>query len=277
MKIISWNINGIQGILKKTVDGKKQSNFIDENVLANLIKREDPDILCLQEIRCSEDFECNKQLFGCVYKNCSKNKKGYSGTLICSKIMPLSVRMDFNGYIQHEELNSEGRLITLEYKDFYLINVYVPNSKLDFSRLNYRVNVWETNMRAYINFLQLTKKVILVGDLNCIPSSKDLYNPKLNIPGNHYQEKKAFYQLLRETKMIDTFRELHPTLQKYSWFFPYNKGLNKGCRLDYCLVSEAFKSKVELSDVLLDDGSDHCPIVIVLNHDNQKLKISLKK
>lgn len=276
MKIISWNVNGLQGILKKTIDGKKSTHILTDNTLNHLIATQEPDILCLQEIRCSEKFQCSKYLFGCIYTNYSKNRKGYSGTLICSKILPLSVAYDFDNYNTDSELNSEGRIITLEYTEFYLVNVYVPNSKPDFSRLSYRINVWEKTLRGYLQMLGAKKKIILIGDLNCIATDLDIHNSLSNLAGNHKLEREAFSQLLEATQTIDCFRQLNPHLRQYTWHYPYTKGINKGCRLDYCLISKEFGPKLLRSEILSCEGSDHWPISVVLDIGFEKLKIKLK-
>lgn len=279
MKIISWNVNGLQGILKKSIDNKKTTKITNENPLSCLIEKENPDILCLQEIRCSETFNCSPYLFSHVYMNCAQSKKGYSGTLVCSKIQPLSIKYNFEDFKEETELDSEltteGRLMTLEYGNFYLINVYSPNSKPDLSRLDFRINVWEKTLRNYVKMLQSKKRVILVGDLNCISNDLDIYNPDLNWAGTTMEEKAAFKVLLQEADMVDTFRELHPKSKKYSWSSPWLRKQNQGCRLDFFLASSQLKSQIKNADILSYEGSDHRPIVLEIDLP-AKIKIQRK-
>jgi exodeoxyribonuclease-3 len=271
MKIISWNINGLQGILKKSRDKTIYKSAQRENLLDLVIEKEDPDFLCLQEIRCSNKFDHSKFLFPSTYLNYvnySKVRKGYSGTMICCKEKPINVTYDFKfkKFNNDEEYNSEGRVITLEYKDFYLINVYTPNSGTDQSRLKYRVEEWDKLTIEYIKILKQDKKdIILVGDLNCVPTDLDCYKKLSNIfAGNTKEEKESFQNILKETEMIDTFRTLHPELNKSSWHGPYSK---HGCRLDFCLISKNLSNQLQESDILNNYiGSDHYPIVVIIKN-----------
>ena len=152
IKLISFNVNGIRSILSKNKDGQKHSTFVTNNTLQTLINDIKPDIVCLQEIRCNENFDIasilklDEQGYQLVGKNCSKVKPGYSGVLVLSKLNPLKIYYDFPHLPETNPLNTEGRLITTEFPSFILINAYVPNAKPDLSRLVFRTNEWEVNM-----------------------------------------------------------------------------------------------------------------------------------
>jgi exodeoxyribonuclease-3 len=249
MKIISWNINGLNSVIKK-------------GSLKVLIENEIPDILCLQETRCSADLKTD---FDFDYKliNDSKIKKGYSGTGIFAKEQPIQIHDDFT-------LNEEGRLICFEYPKFYLINVYVPNTKPDLSRLDYRINTWEKAVREYINKYQKIKPVIYVGDLNVAATEIDIHTVKGHekMHGFTIEERDSFELVIKECKLIDTFRFLHPNDKKYTWFsnFANSRSRNKGWRIDYILISEKLKNKIISADILSDYlGSDHIPIVLKID------------
>ena len=272
MKIISWNVNGIQSVLKKSIAEDqtsiiiKHKLFAPNNVLSEMIKKENPDILCLQETRCSEIDKCLPYLFGHIYTNASESKKGHSGTLICTKTLPLGVTYGFKPFNDTKELNDEGRMITLEYTNFYVVNVYAPNSQAGYARLDFRIFQWEVTMRAYLEYLNNKKPVILVGDLNCIPGHLDTYDESNDLPGNHNLEKLSFKKMLNETQMIDTFREIHKDKRKYSWHFPTLKiNPNIGLRLDFAIIPKTWQSLINLTDILSYQGSDHLPIVLCLN------------
>lgn len=266
MKIISWNVNGIHGILKKDKNGDKHTKFQIDNSLSSMIRDNNPDIVCLQEIRCSSKFDHRScfsyDKYQYVYCNYSKVRKGYSGTMIATKFKPISVSYDFTLITKDIQLNSEGRVITLEYNDFYLINMYTPNSGT--YRLDYRINEWETTTRKYINYLKSKNKgVVLIGDLNCVPHSMDAFKDNLTkFPGATPEEKKAFVTLLNDTDMVDTYRQLHPNTKKFSWFYPCYKSKGYGCRLDFALATKGIN--VKSSDILDYTGSDHLPIIIEL-------------
>jgi exodeoxyribonuclease-3 len=270
LKIISWNVNGLQSVLKTNINGIKNTKINNENILNSMLIENDPDILCLQEIRCSGEFNHKLWLtnFKYQYINYCLIKKGYSGTLICSKIEPQSVKYGF-GELNIEE--KEGRIITLEYNNFYLINVYVPNSGSD--RLEYRTNVWDVNIIRYILYLQEKKSVILIGDLNVVHTILDTCKPNnLISAGSTIEEKESFTKLLNETNMIDTLRYLHPQSKYYTWYPPYMRRFNfsnrLGCRLDYCLVSKLLIDNIIESTILNYDGSDHIPIIVTLKLTN---------
>lgn len=253
MKIISWNVNGIRAVAKK--------DFFND------FEKMDADILCLQETKAQDDQvkETLASLFGySVYSN-SAEKKGYSGTAIISKTEPLNVTKDI-GVDEHDK---EGRVLCLEYENFYLITVYVPNSKNDLSRLDDRQN-FDKAFYNYLKNLEKTKPVIVCGDFNVAHKEIDLARPKPN-----YNKSAGFMQeeidgMDRYTQggLVDTFRHLNPDVpEKYSWW-SYRAGArakNVGWRIDYFLVSEAFLPKVKTATILNEImGSDHCPVQIEL-------------
>jgi exodeoxyribonuclease-3 len=257
MKIIAWNINGIKSILKK-------------EDLINLINTEDPDIFCLGEIKISCPFietkeELNNKLKEKYYNYWSpcKTRNGYSGTAIFSKKEPIDIVYGLN--INNTEYDEEGRVITCEFKKFYLIHVYTPNSGEGLKRLDFRVNTWDKMFIKYINKLQEKKPIILCGDLNVAHKEIDIKNSKTNLKtaGFTLEERDSFDILLTKLNIIDTFRYLKPSEIKYSyWSYRFNsREKNIGWRIDYFLVSEKILKKVENSDILTDIyGSDHAPI-----------------
>ncbi len=249
MKIISWNVNGIRAVIKK--------NF------AEFLSEHQPDILCLQETKAREEqVELPLEAAGYrTYWN-SAQKAGYSSTAIFTKTQPLNVT---NG-MGIEEHDTEGRVITAEYPDFYLVTVYTPNSKSELLRLPYRQR-WDDDFLAYCKGLEETKPVIFCGDLNVAHQEIDLARPKNNSknPGFSDEERAKFDNIL-SAGFTDTFRHFHPDKEDaYSWW-SYRagaRGKNIGWRLDYFCVSPSILGQVSdaaiLSDVL---GSDHCPVSI---------------
>ena len=275
MKLITWNVNGLRSVMSKIKNGTKQSLPCTNNVVREILTTESPDFLCLQEIKCSDgvDMSCIEldELGYVAYLNCSKARKGYSGTAILTKHKPLNVRYDFDTVSENDELNREGRVITLEYTKFYVITAYVPNAKPDLSRLKFRIDAWESTMRAYLCELQSSgKHVLFCGDLNVAAQEIDVHNPA-SARGNHGftdQERDAFQQLLDDCALIDTYRYLHPTMAKYSWYSPFaqSRKRNKGWRIDYWLVSKRLRSKIVEADIMDEYyGSDHVPCVLSMN------------
>jgi exodeoxyribonuclease III len=276
LSIVTWNVNGIRSVLTKEKDGTKHKATITENTLYTLITKEHPDIVCLQEIRCNEKLDIAGALkldelgYSIIGTNCSKAKAGYSGTLVLAKTQAPIVK-DFPRFPSTHELNNEGRVIAVEFPKFVLINVYVPNSKPDLSRLEYRANTWEVAMRQHITDLKkkYNKPVILCGDLNVAPQDIDVHNPK-GAKGKHgftTEEKEAFQALLSECDMKDAFRELHPDKVAYTWWsnFANSRARNKGWQIDKFIVSSKLMSKVTKVDVKADYyGSDHCPVMMTL-------------
>lgn len=245
MKLISWNTNGLRAAMNK--------GFFD------FFKASDADIFCIQETKMQDhqlEFDFAPYF---LYMN-SAEKKGYSGTMVLSKKEPLSVVYGIDG-----EYNDEGRAITAEYENFYLVNVYTPNSQEELRRLPYRM-IYEDKLRAYLKKLDAVKPVILCGDLNVAHQEIDLKNPSSNRknPGFSDEEREKFTLLLNEG-FIDSYRHLYPDVVKYSWwsyrFFAREKGI--GWRIDYFVVSERIKGKIVEADIYDHIfGSDHCPVYL---------------
>lgn len=253
LNIISWNVNGIRAIMKKEFTESVQ----------NLA----PDILCIQETKAQKvDAEKVFSLFPeyHAYINDSKRRKGYSGTAILSKKQPLSVSYD----IGVEEHDQEGRIITAEYEKFYLVTAYVPNSGNELVRLDYRED-WDDEFLKYLKGLEEKKPVVVCGDFNVANTEIDLARPKSNYnktAGYTQREIDGFNDFLA-AGFIDTFRSLHPEEIKYS-YFSYRANArqnNVGWRIDYFLVSESLKDKIESADIFKEyEGSDHVPIQLQL-------------
>lgn len=249
MKLISFNVNGLRACMQKG--------------FADFLTRENPDIICLQETKMQReqaDFDFPGYL---EYWN-SAEKKGYSGTALFTKAEPLSVRFGI-GLL---EADSEGRVITAEYPDFYLVTVYTPNAKRELLRLSFRME-FEDAFRAYLLELKAKKPVIVCGDMNVAHEMIDLKNAKANIgnAGFSYEERGKFTELL-SAGFLDTFRMLYPEREgAYTWWSYMYKARqnNAGWRIDYFLVSEALSGAVEDSVILSDvEGSDHCPVMLLL-------------
>lgn len=248
MKCISWNVAGYRACLKK--------GFKD------FFEKIDADIFCLQEVKATEE-EIDYHPEGYyVYRNVAE-KKGYSGTLIYTKKEPISIKYGM-GIEKHD---MEGRMITLEYDNFYLITVYVPNAKKELERLTYRME-WEDDFREYVNELKSKKMVLICGDFNVAHEEIDIKNVKANIgkAGFTYEEREKFTMLLN-SGFIDTYRYFYPDKVQYSWwsYLFHARENNAGWRLDYFLVDKEHIDKISDS-IIYDDvmGSDHCPIGIIL-------------
>lgn len=252
MKIVSFNVNGIRAIMKK--------DFQESLSMMN------PDILCLQETKAQDDQveEALKPIEGYYLYSNSAVKKGYSGTAILSKEKPLSVQNDMG----IEEHDTEGRVICAEYKDFYLVNVYTPNSGSSLKRLPYRQQ-WDRDFKNYLKDLEKKKPVILCGDLNVAHQDIDLANPKPNYnkSAGYMQEEIDGISAYLNNGFIDTFRYQHEETVKYSWW-SYRAGArarNVGWRIDYFLVSESLIPQVKKAEIYNEVmGSDHCPVALEL-------------
>lgn len=249
MKLISWNVNGLRACITK--------GFYD------FVNAQQPDLIGLQETKMQpEQFDGGIEGYE-VYWN-SAIKKGYSGTAVFAKKEPLSVT---NG-IGIPEHDTEGRVITMEYPDFYFITVYTPNSQNELKRLDYRMT-WEDAFLAYIKALDAKKPVVVCGDLNVAHKEIDLRHPKTNHKNAGFSdEERACMTRLLENGFVDTFRYFYPDkTDAYTWwsFLGNARASNAGWRIDYFIVSERFIDRVEdsviLSDVL---GSDHCPVLITI-------------
>lgn len=248
MKLISWNVNGLRACV-----GKGFFEFLE---------REQPDMMCLQETKLQPEQAPAVEGYH-EYWN-SADKKGYSGTAIFSKTEPLQVTYD----IDIDVHDHEGRVITAEYPDFYLVTVYVPNSQDGLKRLDYRMT-WEDDFRAYLQALDQKKPVIICGDMNVAHKEIDLKNPKTNRKNAGFtDEERAKMTELLNAGFVDTFRHFYPDTEGvYSWWSYRFKAREKnaGWRIDYFLVSERFIDHVKDARILTDVmGSDHCPVVIEL-------------
>lgn len=250
MKFISWNVNGLRACV-----GKGFTEFL----LA-----EDADIFCVQETKLQEG-QITLDLPGYhQYWNYAE-KKGYSGTAVFTKEEPLSVSCG----IGIEEHDHEGRMITLEYPGYYFITVYTPNSQRELTRLEYRMH-WEEDFLAYLKQLEAKKPVIFCGDLNVAHKEIDLKNPKTNRTNAGFtDEERAKFTALTEAGFIDTFRYFYPDLEgAYSWWsYQFSaRAKNAGWRIDYFLVSEILKDKLEDAVIYKDIlGSDHCPVGLLIS------------
>ena len=249
MKLISWNVNGIRACVQK--------GFLD------FFKEVDADIFCIQESKMQEG-QLELELEGYhQYWNYAE-KKGYSGTAIFTKQEPISVQYG----IGIEEHDHEGRVITLEFEDFYMVTVYTPNSQDELKRLNYRMQ-WETDFLAYLKKLEEKKGVIFCGDLNVAHQEIDLKNPKTNRKNAGFtdEERGKFGEVLK-AGFIDTFRYFYPDVEgAYSWWsYRFSaRAKNAGWRIDYFCVSECLKDRLEDAKILTDVlGSDHCPVQLDL-------------
>lgn len=245
MKLISWNVNGLRAALNK--------GFYD------FLKDNQPDMLCLQETKMQEgQAEIISDGYYQYYN--SADKKGYSGTLIFTKERPINVTLG----IGKDEHDHEGRVITCEYKEFYLVTCYTPNSKNELERLDYRM-IWEDDFLAYLKSLDDKKPVIMCGDLNVAHQEVDLTNPKTNRRNAGFtdEERNKMTQLL-ESGFVDTYRYLYPQKEgSYSWWsYRFNaRARNIGWRIDYFIVSNRIADKI-LDAIIYQDvtGSDHCPV-----------------
>ncbi len=249
MKLISWNVNGLRAVLRK--------NFLE------YLAAEAPDILCLQEAKAGpNDVEQLWPATYTTYWNCAQ-KKGYSGTVIFSRTRPLNVTCGIN----MAEHDNEGRVLTAEYPDFFVVNVYVPNSKRELTRLPYRQQ-WDRDFLRYLKKLERRKPVIFCGDLNVAHTEIDLANPKANVRNHGFTiEERTGFGALIKAGFIDTFREFEKAGGHYTWWSPMSgaRSRNVGWRIDYFLLSPALRPRLKhafiRSDIL---GSDHCPVGIEL-------------
>lgn len=243
MRLVSWNVNGLRACLNK---GFRES-----------MEALDADFICIQETKMQEG-QAEVDLDGYEEFFCSAEKKGYSGTAIFTREKPLRVQYNFG------EHTNEGRGIILEYDNFYLVNVYVPNSQEKLKRLDYRMK-WEDDIREFLVGLDKKKPVILCGDLNVAHNEIDLKNPKTNRKNAGFsdEERQKFTQLL-EAGFVDTFRYLYPKQEGiYSWWsYRFNaRANNAGWRIDYFVISDRIKDKIEEAKIHTEImGSDHCPV-----------------
>jgi exodeoxyribonuclease-3 len=250
MKLISWNVNGIRAVLRKG--------------LADFVAREKPDILCLQETKARpEDVELPEALAG--YHACwnSAEKKGYAGTAIFSKTKPLGTAHGI-GIADHDR---EGRVITAEFAEFFVVNVYVPNSKRELTRLAYRQQ-WDRDFLGYLRGLEKRKPVIFCGDLNVAHTELDLARPKDNVKNHGFTpEERAGFDAVVGAGFVDAFRVFEPGGGHYTWWSQMGtaRARNIGWRIDYFVVSAALRPRLKSAQIHhATMGSDHCPIELVL-------------
>ncbi len=250
MKFVSWNVNGLRAIVGKGFE--------------DTFKQFDADFVCLQEIKLQEgQLDLHFDGYDAYYSYAER--KGYSGTAIFTRHKPLSVRTNM-GVDRHDH---EGRIVALEYDNFYIVTVYTPNSQSELARLDYRLD-WEESFREFLLSLSAQKPVVVCGDLNVAHNEIDLANPKTNRMNAGFtdQERNAMTQLLA-SGFVDTFRALYPDrTAAYSWWSYRGRAREKnvGWRIDYFLVSENLKDKIEEASIYPDiTGSDHCPVSLDLN------------
>ena len=250
MKLISWNVNGLRACMKKGF-----SEFFTEM---------DADIFALQETKMQENQLDDSMLFEGYHRYMnSAERKGYSGTMVYTKKEPLSVSYEIEG-----DVTKEGRVITLEYEDFWFVCAYVPNSKDGLARLDYRME-WEEMLLAHLNRLNESKPVVYCGDLNVAHNEIDIKNPSSNRRNAGFtDEERSRFSILLENGYADTFRTLYPDTVKYSWWSYRFKARerNAGWRIDYFVVSQRFMDRVK--DAMIFDeqtGSDHCPVGLIID------------
>lgn len=252
-KLVSWNVNGLRAVLNK--------GFLD------FFKAADADAVCLQETKCTPDqVEVGIKGYELLW-NCAE-KKGYSGTAVFTRVAPLDVRLGL-GKRDHD---TEGRVITVEYDDYYLVNVYTPNAQRTLERLPYR-QTWDAAFLAYVKGLEKKKPVVFCGDLNVAHQEIDLANPKSNKKNAGFTpEERAGFDAIVAAGFVDSFRHFEPGAGHYTWWSqrPGVRAKNIGWRIDYFVVSQALKPRMKAAKILPHvTGSDHCPVTL-------ELKLELK-
>ena len=250
MKLLSWNVNGLRAVLRK-------------NFLA-FLGEHSPDILCLQETKATPGDVPVAWPDGYQAHWNSAEKKGYSGTCVLTRRAPLAVTTGM-GMPEHDR---EGRLLTAEFADFFLVNVYVPNSQRELARLPYR-RQWDADFARYLGGLQSRKPVVVCGDMNVAHSEIDLAHPKANVRNHGFTpEERAGFDGLLGLGMLDTFREFEKGPGHYTWWSPMSRARerNVGWRIDYFLASNALRPSLRRAFILRDvHGSDHCPVGVELS------------
>jgi len=247
VKLISWNINGLRAVLRK--------NFLD------FLAEEQPDILCLQETRAG--FDDVKQLWPDAYTTYwnTAQKKGYSGTATFTKTPPIWITTGI-GMAEHDK---EGRVLTVEFADFFVVNVYVPNSQRELTRLAYRQQ-WDGEFLSYLKKLEKKKPVILCGDFNVAHTELDLANPKANVKTHGFTHEERFgFSAFVKAGFVDTFREFEKRGGHYTWWSPMPgvRARNIGWRIDYFLLSASLRPRLKRAFIRpAVMGSDHCPVGI---------------
>ena len=258
MKIFSWNVNGLRAVINK-------------GALQKFVKEHQPDILCLQETKAKQgqaeiDLPEYEELWN------SAERPGYSGTAIFTKVKPLSTRNGFpTDVIFRDEFGdplTEGRVLTAEFEDFYLVDVYTPNSKNALERLPLREKKWDPEFLKYLKSLEKTKPVVICGDFNAAHEEIDIARPKTNhhSAGFTDEERQGITNLIN-AGFVDAFRSLHPSDVRYTWWshWGHARENNVGWRIDYFFISKALKQNLKSAEIYENVmGSDHCPISIDL-------------
>lgn len=263
MRLFSWNVNGLRSGLKK-------GTFLD------FIQTEHPDVLCLQETKAKPgqvevDLPDYEEFWN------SAERPGYSGTAVFTKTAPLEHRTSFTPDLEqafpwqndaYSNPLTEGRVQTLEFPQLYLVNVYVPNSKPDLSRLSLRAEIWDRALLQYLQHLEQTKPVVICGDFNAAHTEIDLARPKQNTHNAGFTaEERQGIENLTQAGFIDTFRQLHPEAQRYTWWSHWGNARtnNVGWRIDYFFISKSLLPHLKSAEIYESFlGSDHCPISISL-------------
>ncbi len=274
---MTWNVASLKSLMSK------------EKTLVHLLEDEEPVAICIQETK-FQNLDSITQSYKHLipnytgYFNHCKAKKGYSGTAIYVRngFEPMQVIRDLG----KEELDQEGRVLTLEYPHFYLINTYIPNSGEELKRLDYRTQQWDVEMKNFVSKLSQSKPVVWMGDLNVAHLDLDIYNPKQaknKSAGFCDAERANFSSMLQECKLVDAFRQLHPTAEGASAYTYYSYLMNmrskeKGWRIDYALVSESWKTHIQECYIRKDVyGSDHVPLSLILRFTPQERVESAKE
>lgn len=257
MRIFSWNVNGLRAVIRK-------------GALNSFIDKYQPDILCLQETKAKPgQAEVDLAEYEEIWN--SAERPGYAGTAIFTKVKPLSVRYGMPKTEMADEFGdplSEGRVVVAEFEEFYLVNVYTPNSKNALERLKLRAEKWDPEFLNYLKELEKTKPVVVCGDFNAAHEEIDIARPKTNhhSAGFTDEERRGITNIIN-AGLIDTFRELHPEAVRYTWWshWGHARENNVGWRIDYFFISEALRSKLKSAEIYEDcTGSDHCPVSIEL-------------
>ncbi|MBA2859921.1 exodeoxyribonuclease III [Methanococcus maripaludis] len=247
MKMLSWNVNGIRACLK--------NGFMD------FLKRESPDIMCIQETKV-QSGQVQLGLDGYFQYWNYAERKGYSGTAVFTKIKPNNVILG----MENSEHNNEGRVIALEFDEYYLVNVYTPNSQRGLTRLEYRQK-WDEDFLNYIKTLETKKPVVFCGDLNVAHKEIDLKNPKTNIKNAGFTpEERSGFDNIVNSGFLDTFREFNNKPDNYSWWsYRFNaRAKNIGWRIDYFCISKSLRANLKDAFIMPEVmGSDHCPVGII--------------
>lgn len=250
MKLLSWNVNGVRAVLKKG--------------FADFIEREAPDVVCLQETKAAPEQVLVPQALAkyAAFWNIAE-RKGYAGTALFTKTRPVAVTFGL-GLAEHDR---EGRVITAEFADFFLVNVYVPNSKRDLSRLSYRQR-WDQDFLAYLQRLERAKPVLWCGDLNVAHTELDLARPRQNTRTHGFTaEERAGFERFVHAGFVDTFREFEKAGGHYTWWSQMTdaRARNIGWRIDYFLCSQALRPRLKSARIYAQvPGSDHCPVGVDL-------------